>query len=186
MTSATHRSPEEILLGFARALRAAGVDVTADRERAFLVAASAVGLEDAAAVRWAGRATLCASPEDLARFDLVYAAWFGGERASMRSRPSTPQVTTRSALGEALQGEGESTETTVAQASSTEVLRQRDVTSLTIAEKEALAAELQGEIQRRLRFKADITLHDEGAMEMEYGSTGKAKLVKKMYQADSK
>lgn len=56
----------------------------------------------------------------------------------------------------------------------------------TAAEKEALAAELQGEIQRRLRFKADITLHDEGAMEMEYGSTGKAKLVKKMYQADSK
>lgn len=51
----------------------------------------------------------------------------------------------------------------------------------TAAEKEALAGELQAEIQRRLRFKADITLHDEGEMAMEHGATGKAKLVKKMY-----
>lgn len=135
----TTHPPAEILLGFTRTLRAAGVAVTADRERAFLRAVATVGFDDPDATRWAGRATLCGSPADLERFDIVYAAWFGGERASMRSRPSTPQVTTRSALGEALQGEGESTETTVAQASSTEVLRQRDVTSLTIAEKEALA-----------------------------------------------
>lgn len=131
--------PAEILLGFTRTLRAAGVPVSADRERAFLQAVATVGFDDAAATRWAGRATLCGSPPDLERFDIVFAAWFGGERASMRSRPSVPQVTTRSALGEALEGEGESSETSVAQASSTEVLRHRDVTSLTITEKEALA-----------------------------------------------
>ena len=35
---------DELLLGFARALRAAGVNVTADRERTFLVAAATVGM----------------------------------------------------------------------------------------------------------------------------------------------
>ena len=43
--SAVH-APEAILLGFARALRAAGVPVTTDRERTFLDAVAAVGLSD--------------------------------------------------------------------------------------------------------------------------------------------
>ena len=72
------RTPEEVLLGFARALRAAGVAVTADRERTYLEAVAAVGIGDQPAVYHAGRATLCASPADLERYDQVYAAWFGG------------------------------------------------------------------------------------------------------------
>lgn len=50
-----------------------------------------------------------------------------------------------------------------------------------LAEKLAIAARLQAEIQRVLRFRAEVTLFDEGAMEMEYGATLKAKLIKKMY-----
>ena len=69
------RPPEEVLLGFARALRAAGVAVTADRERTYLEAVAAVGLDDQPAVYFAGRATLCASPADLERYDEMRAVF---------------------------------------------------------------------------------------------------------------
>lgn len=132
--------PDEILLGFARALRAAGVDVTADRERGFLTAASTVGLDDPAAVRWAGRATLCSSPADLERFDLVYAAWFGGEVGARSGRDAPPQVVARASLEEGAEsGAAGDDDALVAQASATEVLRHRDVASLSPAEKSRLA-----------------------------------------------
>ena len=86
------RPPEEVLLGFARALRAAGVAVTADRERTYLEAVAAVGLDDQPAVYFAGRATMCASPADLERYDLVYAAWFSGQRAGTKDRPPLPNL----------------------------------------------------------------------------------------------
>ena len=72
-------SPGEILLGFARALRAAGVDVTADRERSFVEAVAALGMEDVAHVWRAGLATLCGSPADHERYAAVFAAWFSGQ-----------------------------------------------------------------------------------------------------------
>ena len=55
--AAAHEA-DELLLGFARALRAAGVPVTADRERTLLEAVAEVGMDDRAATYWAGRATL--------------------------------------------------------------------------------------------------------------------------------
>lgn len=67
---------ERVLLGFARALRAAGVSVTHDRATAFLQATSVLGAGSAVATYRAGRATLCAGPDDLVRFDQVFAAWF--------------------------------------------------------------------------------------------------------------
>ncbi len=59
------RRPDEILLGFARALRAAGVPVTQDRAHGFLAAVATLGLDDQRATYSAGRATLCAGPDDL-------------------------------------------------------------------------------------------------------------------------
>ena len=53
---------DELLLGFARALRAAGVPVTQDRAQAYLRAVAVVGIDDQPATYWAGRATLCAGP----------------------------------------------------------------------------------------------------------------------------
>jgi phenylacetate-CoA ligase len=44
-------------------------------------------------------------------------------------------------------------------------------------EKNQLAKEIQGKIQRQLRFKADVTLFNEGDLPSEYGPTGKAKLL---------
>ena len=89
---------DALLLGFARALRAAGIAVTADRERTFLTATALVGLGNERGTYVAGRATLCSTPHDLERYDRVYAAWFGGEVATAthpqlrgpRAGPSPP------------------------------------------------------------------------------------------------
>ena len=136
---AFRNAPDEVLLAFARAVRAAGVPVTADRERTFLLAAATVGLADAAAVRVAGRATLCAGPQDLARFDSVLAAWFGGRtHVSRQAEPFAPTVTA-APLDEGGGGEGEGDSDVVrADASATEVLRHRDIAELSAAEKHRL------------------------------------------------
>ncbi len=141
--TATPKRPEELLLGFARALRAAGVAVTADRERTYLEAVAAVGLDDQPAVYHAGRATLCASPADLERYDLVYAAWFSGQRAGTKDRPPLPDVVPQAGLGAAESASGQAPDdpdTVRAQASSAEVLRHRDVATLSRREREALIA----------------------------------------------
>ena len=139
------RGPDEILLGFARALRAAGVPVTQDRSQGFLAAVAEVGLDDRRATYWAGRATLCASPDDLARFDNVFDAWFDGSNALPQSRPraaSRPESvhllpdTEESGAG----GEDDDPDVVRAAASASEVLRHRDVASLDAAEKRRLAA----------------------------------------------
>ena len=72
---------DELLLGFTRALRAAGVTVTQDRAQAYLAAVAVLGLDDQRATYWAGRATLCAGPDDLDRYDQVFAAWFLDQEA---------------------------------------------------------------------------------------------------------
>ena len=66
------RGADEVLLGFARALRAAGVPVTQDRAQGFLAAVALLGLDDQRATYAAGRATLCAGPDDLERYDQVF------------------------------------------------------------------------------------------------------------------
>ena len=137
------RPPEELLLGFARALRAAGVSVTADRERTYLRAVATVGLDDQAATYAAGRATLCGSPSDLERYDLVYAAWFGAERPGAARRPPVRPPTTMADLrGEPPPGgEGEEVEQDAVRATSsdTEVLRHRDIAAMSATERAQLA-----------------------------------------------
>ena len=142
MTTDAVRPPEELLLGFARALRAAGVAVTADRERTYLEAVVAVGIGDQPAVYHAGRATLCASPADLERHDQVFAAWFGAQRAGTTDRAPVARVVTQAGLTASdHQGGGgvEDPDVVRAQASSTEVLRHRDVATLNRRDREALA-----------------------------------------------
>lgn len=137
--TAVPRSAAEILLGFARTLRAAGVSVTADRERFFLEAAATVGLADQAGVYHAGRATMCSTPADLHRYDLVYEAWFSALRAGHHPRTPPPRVVRQAPLGDA-EGEGvaEESESVTARASAAEVLRHRDVANLSPAERERL------------------------------------------------
>ncbi|WP_460835009.1 vWA domain-containing protein [Nocardioides hungaricus] len=142
--SPTVRDPDEILLGLTRALRAAGVPVTHDRAQGFLAATAVLGMDDRRATYLAGRATLCAGPDDLERYDQVFHAFFGSRDGLPRPRPAqTPLAPSLSGLPED-EGRGEAgddavEETVRARASATEVLRHRDVAALSNAEKHRLA-----------------------------------------------
>ncbi|MDN5768140.1 MAG: VWA domain-containing protein [Humibacillus sp.] len=133
--------PDAVFLGFARALRAGGLPVTADRERVFLEAVVTTGAEKRVNVYWSGRATLTSSPADIERYDSVFTAWFSGEPLSGGGRPSDPLSVTRQApLGDD-SGDGGPSEDEIVRAasSSQEVLRHRDVGSLSSAERRELA-----------------------------------------------
>ena len=136
------RGADEVLLGFARALRAAGVPVTQDRAQGFLSAVALLGLDDQRATYAAGRATLCAGPDDLERYDQVFEAYFTARDGLPRDRPSQPSVQSFSDLpANDATGEGDDVDEVVrAAASETEVLRHRDVASMSAAERARLAA----------------------------------------------
>jgi uncharacterized protein with von Willebrand factor type A (vWA) domain len=145
VTAVEHQA-DEILLGFARALRAAGVPVTQDRALGFVEAVALVGLDDRRATYWAGRATLCAGPDDLTTYDQVFAAWFDprdGLPRTERTKDSTAPVMTDLPEGDETgdeTGDGdESGETVRAAASSLEVLRHRDLSAMSASEKRRLA-----------------------------------------------
>jgi uncharacterized protein len=133
--------PDELLVGFARALRAAGVAVTQDRTRSYLEATSLVGLDDQRATYWAGRATLCSGPDDLDRYDQVFTAWFMADdrphARSARDERSIAQAALDTGDGS---GEAEADEDLLrAMASESEVLRHRDIADLPAAERARLA-----------------------------------------------
>ena len=82
--------PEEVLVGFATALRRAGLAVTADRTSAFVQAVSLAGFDDRAATYWSGRATLCSSLDDNELYDRAFTAWFDAAVDEVRPAGSTP------------------------------------------------------------------------------------------------
>ncbi|MBS43924.1 MAG: hypothetical protein CMH83_12335 [Nocardioides sp.] len=137
-------------MAFTHALRGAGVPVTPDRGQAFLDAAAAVGADDATAVRVAGRATLCGSPDDLARFDQVFVEFFDHRTVLPRRRdvpPRAPAPTSLPLSDETGDGDGreDADEDVVrAAASAVERLRHRDVADLSAGERERLNALLAG------------------------------------------
>jgi uncharacterized protein with von Willebrand factor type A (vWA) domain len=140
--SATTVTADELLLGFARALRAAGVAVTGDRSRAYLDALDAVGLDDHRRIYWAGRATLCAGPEDFRAYDQVFDAWFGGEQRATVAGVPPPGTTSPVRLPEDDTESDRAVSAESAQrasASETEILRHRDIASLNAAERARLA-----------------------------------------------
>jgi uncharacterized protein with von Willebrand factor type A (vWA) domain len=132
--------PEDMLLGFAEALRVSGVPVTPDRGQAFCRAVSLAGLGDQSAVYWSGRATLCASRDDVDRYDTVFAAWFASDRPTGGiRREQQPRRVLRPDLAGGRQGEAaEVTEYARAVASEAEVLRHRDVADLDATERRLL------------------------------------------------
>ena len=123
MTTEVAHEADEILLGFTRALRSAGLAVTHDRATSFLRAASLVGAGDPLATYRAGVATLCGSPDDLVRYGHVFEAWFGAReqlpRTVARDRPR--EISPPLPTGESGEEGGESTpEVVQAAASDTE------------------------------------------------------------------
>jgi uncharacterized protein len=133
----TERDVDDLVasaVGFARTLRAAGVDASPDRVHALLAALDELGATATADVYWAGRLTLCADPEDLDRYDRVFAAFFAGTTPAVRFRPRR-QVRLGSAavVRDGARGPDEDAPTVTTltrEASARELLRQRDVTTL--------------------------------------------------------
>jgi hypothetical protein len=131
-----------LLVGFARALRAAGVPVTQDRTRAYLEATAIVGLDDQPSTYWAGRATLCSGPDDLDRYDQVFTSWFLAPRDTGAPRTPPDVRTVQQAALETDEGTGDADgldeDTLNAMASEVEVLRHRDIADLQPAERARL------------------------------------------------
>jgi len=125
------------LVGFTTALRHAGVPVSTDRVSAFLTALDELDVASRQQTYWAGRLTLCGDPDDIARYDMAFRAWFAPpERRRRSSLPTQPrQRAVLAALAPSpgqgeVRGRDDEPELTVA-ASETEVLRHRDLGELT-------------------------------------------------------
>jgi uncharacterized protein with von Willebrand factor type A (vWA) domain len=151
------------LVGFAAALREAGLPADAQRVQAYLGAVRAVNIGDPDQLYWAGRLTLCAEPDDLPRYDEAFAAWFTARRPARRRTAGPPRQrqATMAALtevsGNGSSAERETDELKVA-ASDTEVLRHRDISDLTAAEREHLrellaTLRLDPPLRRSMRFR---------------------------------
>ena len=138
-------APDELLVAFTRTVRHAGVAVTADRTQAFLRAASIVDAGQRQGVFWAGRGTLCSSPEDLERYDAAFRAWFSAQDSPPRHGEPAVRTIQRASLvaGESARDEGED-HVARALASANEVLRHRDIAQLSAAERRSLATLFDG------------------------------------------
>ena len=75
-TAAPGPEVDRLTVGFARLLRAAGLDVPVGATLVFAEALGAVGAGSRDAVYWAGRATLVRRPEDVELYDRAFAAWW--------------------------------------------------------------------------------------------------------------
>ncbi|MGW1798572.1 vWA domain-containing protein [Streptomyces sp. NPDC001984] len=136
---------DAVLLGFVRALRAAGVDASTERVYAFLRAVDVLRPGMRGDVYWAGRATLCGGHDDLERYERVFAAYFGAAGEVPR-QPVSAAVPPRVRLvlrdappGARAPGDNEPLgPPTASLASSVEVLRHRDVAELDAAERAQL------------------------------------------------
>ncbi|MDQ1722693.1 MAG: uncharacterized protein QOI26_2427, partial [Pseudonocardiales bacterium] len=132
----------DVALGFARTLRHAGVPAGPDRVQAMLGALGHLDVLDPAQVYWAGRLTLCADPEDLDRYDAAFALYFGGRRPPAARTATDPPLVLRPApyepdpTGEQ-QGSDDSPSFAV-HASRHELLRHKDVTTLSATERQQL------------------------------------------------
>ena len=134
-----------VFVGFTHALRAAGLSIGPDRTQAFLTASTLLDAAQRKHVYWAGRATLCADPDDFATYDKTFDRWFSTDPV----RPGTTATATRSVtqadlLGEDGVGEAGEDHQVAVLASAEEALRHRDVADLSVAERQHLARMFAG------------------------------------------
>lgn len=125
-------SPEEIVAGFVRALRGAGLSVPTGAAVTFTQALGLIGLDDPRRVYWAGRATLVRRPEDIEHYDRTFASYWTEAASAGPESPWRQAVTL--ALDEDTGGdeaaEGDSGEVVPVRWSAVEVLSERDIASL--------------------------------------------------------
>jgi hypothetical protein len=129
------------LTGFARALRAGGIN--ADRTRLTTALCALVELDPGSAddVYWGTRLAFCSEPDDLPRFDALFDLWFRGTRPPLPS-PTRPSTTAQELNTPARLERGDGTDQADDQdvlrtaASDVEILRHRDVGQLSSEERE--------------------------------------------------
>lgn len=146
-------APERVVVGFVRALRAAGVDVPVGSTVAFGEALATLDPSRRHDVYWAGRATLVHRPEDTPVYDRVFARCFDG--TELLHLVTTDTLTVRLALddGDAEEplgaegdGDGDGDPTISVRWSPVEVLRTRDFAAYSpeeFAEAKRLMADLR-------------------------------------------
>ena len=134
-----------VVVGLAHTLRAAGVAASPDRVHATFGALAQLDAASRQDVYWAGRLTLCASRDEIERYDQVFAAYFGDRPAALVRRPVVPAAQLRLVAADeapaADDGEedDEDSASAAAAASATEVLRHRDIATLDSTERSLLA-----------------------------------------------
>ncbi|GAB3623250.1 VWA domain-containing protein [Mariniluteicoccus endophyticus] len=145
----------DVLVGFAAELRDAGLALPPDRVVTMVSAAAAVDLLDRDQVCAATRATTCASPEDVAVHDAVFARYFG-RRATPSHLPMQVEAETpRDGDG----GGGAEPGTPLEVAHDDEALRTRPLVSLAPderAEARRLVAALRLDPPRRRTRRREI------------------------------
>ncbi|WP_020666699.1 vWA domain-containing protein [Amycolatopsis nigrescens] len=133
------RDPLPGLVGFATALREAGVQCGPVRVEAYLAAVGELDVGDVTQLYWAGRLTLCADPDDLPRYDDAFAQWFSvdtpGLVAGTKPKPKQVRIASLSAQGADSGQAGADADQLPTAASDTEVLRRRDLSELSVAER---------------------------------------------------
>lgn len=152
-------------VAFARTVRAAGVPVTTGRVQAFIESLEVLDPGKRLDVYWAGHCTLCGDPQDFGRYDRAFESFFGGEAPHERLKPAPPEASPKQVqsvtapLHAPSSVEDDDDELSLeASASTSEVLRQRDLASLTPADRELVnrllaAMRLPGEPRRTRRHE---------------------------------
>jgi uncharacterized protein with von Willebrand factor type A (vWA) domain len=120
------------LTGFARALRAEGVPADAGRVVSLVRALAELDPTDVEDLYWAGRVTLCAGVDDLARYEAVFERWWRGAGDPLGDGAGAPRSPGRPLGGVLERGDepGEVEQELGLTASGVEVLRHREVTEL--------------------------------------------------------
>ena len=152
----------DAVVGLARRLRNAGVAAGPERVHATISALTVLEPGSRADVYWAGRLTLCGSPDDIAKYDEVFAEFFSDRLlAATPPRPRTPEPKRRrpqiQESADVESEDGDEASAAMAFASRIERLRHRDLATLTGAERTALARllatfQIAGEVRRTRRL----------------------------------
>lgn len=137
------------VVGFCQALRRAGLPAV--RTEVFVAALDVLEPMSRDDVYWAGRATVCSSPDDVVVYDRLFADWFSG--VNVARVPATESVTMSTGSGDDGGGRPspEEPEDLAMLSSRAEMLRHRDVAGLSPAEARHLAA-----LYARLRVRLPL------------------------------
>jgi uncharacterized protein len=162
MAEAVEPDATATVVGLARTLRAAGVDAGPHRVMEAVRALVELDVERREDVYWACRLAFCSGRDDIVRYDRVFTAYFDGQERNIRRSRSRPRLvrTGMTPVDDRVPGEQdeEGAPALGISASSTEVLRHRDIAQLDAVEREELARilaafPLRGDLRRTRRWR---------------------------------